>query len=142
MGKSIKEMYSISFDLTDIPIEERYPIHNWYNALIDKNFNQLTLFDVTRMLIQKMFLELAVPKAILFLKEDPFCGQRYEGELIEILYNIDVQILSKYIQDFDKIYKIALEANEKHEWLCEEDATDFFDLWDDLLKKLHKDECF
>lgn len=141
MEKSIKEVYNISFDLTDIPAEERYPIHNWYNDLIDKNFNQLTLFDVTRMLIQKILIELAVAKAILFLKENPFCGQRYEGELLEILYNIDIQFLLKYIRDFDEIYKIALEANKRHEWLCEEEATDFFGLWDALLKKLHKDEC-
>lgn len=32
------------------------------------------------MVIQKIFLELAILRAIAFITDDLFCGQRYEGE--------------------------------------------------------------
>ena len=44
--KKVKYIYNISFDLADISKEDRCPMHDWYNNLIDKTFNQLDLFDV------------------------------------------------------------------------------------------------
>lgn len=45
--KKIKDIYNISFNLADISKEDRCPMHDWYNNLIDKTFNQLDMFDVT-----------------------------------------------------------------------------------------------
>ena len=74
--KTIKDRYDVSFNLDDVTKEDRCPMHEWYNNLINKTYNQLNLFDVTRMIIQKIYLELAVTKAVSFVKENPFCGQR------------------------------------------------------------------
>ncbi len=63
------------------------------------------------MLIQKMFLELAVLKAITFIKENPFCGQRYESELLELLYKSDRCYLKKYTIELEEIHHFTTYAN-------------------------------
>lgn len=126
--KKIKDIYNISFNLADISKEDRCPMHDWYNNLIDKTFNQLDMFDVTRMLIQKMFLELAVLKAITFIKENPFCGQRYESELLELLYKSDRCYLKKYTIELEEILRAALIKNKEYDWLCEDERKEFSDL--------------
>ena len=112
--------YIASFRCTNPPV---FPIYGtdiiyFANNLIDKTFNQLDLFDVTRMLIQKMFLELAVLKVISFIKENPFCGQRYEGELLEILCKLDRCRLKKYVVELEEILRDALIKNKEYDWLC------------------------
>lgn len=134
--KKIKDIYNISFDLADISKEDRCSMHDWYNNLIDKTFNQLDLFDVTRMLIQKMFLELAALKAISFIKENPFCGQRYESELLELLCKLDGCYLKKYTVELEEILRDALIKNKEYDWLCEDERKEFSDLICSFLKKL------
>lgn len=125
MGKKIKEVYNISSGITNIPEDNVYSIEKWYSELLNKTYEQLNIFDVTRMLIQKIFLELAVPKAIALIERDPFCGQRYEGELLEVLSWLDIV----YIEDYkDVLVKILMEASEKnkhYEWFFEDEREEF-----------------
>lgn len=136
MGDKIKEIYNLSFNIVDVPKEDRCPMHDWYNALINKTYSQLDLFDVTRMLIQKMFLELAVSRSIIFIKDNPFCGQRYEGELMEILSKLDVDYLNVYKDNIQEILSKALIENETYEWLCEEEREEFSKLINAFQKRL------
>ena len=103
MGNKIRDMYNITFSVADVPSADRSTLHEWYNSVIEKTYDQLNVADVTRMLIQKMFLELAVPKAIELMEENPFCGQRYDGELLELLSNLDANELEAYKYDVKKI---------------------------------------
>ena len=84
-NKKIKDIYVISFDLMNVPEKDRCEMHEWFDKVLNKTYDELDLFDVTRMLIQKMFLEVAILKAEEYVKNDPFCGQRYDGELLELL---------------------------------------------------------
>ena len=54
-------------------------MQKWYNQLIEKTIAEITVEDVLRMIRQKEFTNLAVSKAINFLKEDVFV-ELYEGE--------------------------------------------------------------
>lgn len=136
MENKIKDIYNISFDMTDISSEDRCPMHDWYNALINKTYSQLDLFDVTRMLIQKTFLELAVSRAIKFVEDNPFCGQRYEGELMELLSKLDLAYFDNYKDDVQKILSKALMENKTYEWLCEEEREEFSQLINSFQMKL------
>ena len=50
-------------------------------------------------------MELAVPRTISFIERDPFCGQSYEGELLEVLSWLDIV----YIEDYrDMLVKILM----------------------------------
>lgn len=134
--KTIKDRYDVSFNLDDVTKEDRCPMHEWYNNLINKTYNQLNLFDVTRMIIQKIYLELAVTKAVSFVKENPFCGQRYEGELLELLYKLDIYYLEKYKETLKEVLDNALKQNKVYEWLCEEERVEFSDLVKCFAQKL------
>ena len=135
-NKKIKELYNISFDLTDVPENEKYPMHDWYNDLINKTYNQINILDVTRMLIQKVFMELAVSKAIYFIEENSFCGQRYEGELLELLNKLDVNYLREYKLVLNEILLKALDKNRIYEWLCEDERIEFSELLKAFAKKV------
>lgn len=132
----IKEIYNVSFNIIAVPEKDRCPMHDWYDVLINKTYSQLDLFDVTRMLIQKMFLELEVSKSITFIKDNPFCGQRYEGELMELLSKVDVDYLNVYKDDIQEILSKALIENEAYEWLCEEERDAYSKLINAFQKKL------
>lgn len=135
-NEKIKDFYNVFFDLQEIPQENRCPMHDWYNEIINKTYSQLNIFDVTRMLIQKTFLDLAISKALILINQNPFCGQRYEGELIELLSKQDMSYLDK-----DKIFikEILLKArveNNNYDWLCEEERKDFEELVNNFLNKI------
>ena len=66
-------------------------MQKWYNQLIEKTIAEITVEDVLRMIRQKEFTNLAVSKAINFLKEDVFVVELYEGELLEKLSEMDRQ---------------------------------------------------
>lgn len=136
VDRKIKDIYNISFDLADISKEDRCPMHEWYDNLINKTMDQLDLFDVTRMIIQKIILGLAVSKAISFVKENPFCGQRYEGELLELLCKLDKCYLKEHKAEIEEVLKKALNENKVYDWLCEEERKEFSDLVRDFLEKL------
>lgn len=138
MENKISEIYGVSFNIEDISSKDKCSMHDWYGVLINKTYDQIDLFDVTRMIIQEMFLELAVPKAIEFMKDNPFCGQRYEGELIELLSKMDLSYFDNYKDDMQKILCKASIENKTYEWLCEEERREFFELIDFFQLKLFK----
>ncbi|MCX4378487.1 MAG: contact-dependent growth inhibition system immunity protein [Lachnospiraceae bacterium] len=135
MEKKIKDLYNISFNLDDISNEDRCQMHDWYNTLINKTYDQINLFDVTRMLIQKVFMELAVPKSIKFIDYNPFCGQRYEGELMELLSKLNLDYFDHYRDDMLKILSKALFENKTYKWICEEEREEFSKLLNSFLIK-------
>ena len=100
-------------------------MHDWYEDLLNKTYDKLDLFDVTRMLIQKVFLELAISKSIKFIEENPFCGQRYEGELIELLSRLDLFYFDNYKDNIQRILSKALIENKTYEWMCEEEREEY-----------------
>ncbi len=133
----IKDIYNITFELGDIPEENKCGMNEWYYKMINKSYEQLDLFDVTRMIIQKIFLELAINKAKIFIEDNPFCGERYDGELLELLFKIDDMYLKKHSDFFSKILKKAFEENKTYEWLCEEEREEFSNLINEFTNKIN-----
>lgn len=133
----IKDIYNITFELSDIPEENKCGMNEWYYKVINKSYEQLDLFDITRMIIQKIFLELAINKAKIFIEDNPFCGERYEGELLELLFKIDYMYLKEHGDFFSKILKKAFEENKTYEWLCEEEREEFNSLINQFMDKIN-----
>ena len=78
--RKVKEIYDCVPIISD---EELYPLQKWYNQLIDKTIHEITVADVLQMIRQKQFINLAMAKAIEFLKENVFVGELYDGEIFE-----------------------------------------------------------
>lgn len=87
--------------------EELYPLQKWYNQLIDKTTFEITVADVIRMIRQKQFISLAMPKAIKFLQDDVFIGETYDGELLEKVSEMDSSFLISYADDLKNIIQNA-----------------------------------
>jgi len=132
----IRDMYNITFSVADIPSGDRSILHEWYSSVIEKTYDQLNVADVTRMLIQKMFLELAVPKAIELMEENPFCGQRYDGELLELLFNLDANYLEAYKYEVKKVLSETLDRIDSHEWWYQGEQDEFLELIKSFQRKL------
>ena len=100
MNKTIGHIYKCK------PIKNaQYPLQIWYNNLLKKTEDELTTFDVIRMLRQKKFVDLAVKKTLEFLINNPFVGDCFTGELLEKLIDIDSTIVQ---QNRTIIYRIIL----------------------------------
>lgn len=120
--KKIKEIYGCNYIETD---EELYPLQNWYNQLLDKRVSEIDVPDVLRMIRQHEFIDIAVIKAIDYLKENPFVGDMYEGEMLYKLSKIDSNHLKSYSDEIKVILSNALIESKRHEWLCEEEKEEF-----------------
>lgn len=134
--EKIKDIYNDTFAIENLEEKDRVAINYWYLNLINKTICEVDLFDTTRMLIQKVYLELAIEKSIQFIVENPFCGQRYEGELLELLSKINILYLNSYKDMLIKILLDALEKNKTYEWLHEDEKIEFKELANKFKEKL------
>lgn len=131
--KKIKELYGCNYIVSD---EKLYPLQKWYNRLLDKTVSHIDVSDVSRMMRQKEFIDLAISKAINFLKGNVFSGDMYEGEILEKLLEVDNCNLVIYSNELKRILSSALEESEKHEWLCKEEKEDFEKVVRKLISKI------
>ncbi|MEY8268973.1 contact-dependent growth inhibition system immunity protein [Lachnospiraceae bacterium 64-25] len=132
-NRKIKEIYNCKAIVSS---EELYPLQKWYNRLIDKKIDEITVADILRMIRQKEFMNLAMSKAINFLQENVFVGESYEGELFEKISEMDSSFLISYADDLKEIIKSALVKSEIHDWSYEGEEEEFKDLIDSLSKKV------
>ena len=120
--KKIKNIYGCS----NIEAEgELYPLQKWYNQVIEKTISEITIADVLRMMRQNEFVELAISRAIDYLKDNPFAGELYEGELLEKVSMFDINQIRDYSDEIRNILEIALKENEVYEWLNEDERMAF-----------------
>lgn len=59
---------------------------------------ELEVSDITRMIRQEEFMDMAILKAIEYLKENPFIGEMYDGELLEKILGINVDGLKNILK--------------------------------------------
>lgn len=121
----IKELYNCDYITSD---EELYPLQKWYNDLLDKTIEEVNIADVLRMIRQDEFIDIAIRRAIDYLKKDPFSGELYDGELMEKVSQLSDQKLSDNISSFMDIVTDALVQNDNHEWITDEEKKEFGNL--------------
>lgn len=128
--RKIKEYYDCQYDE-----EEVYPLQKWYNQLIDKTMNELTIADVLRMMRQELFVDLAMERAMVFLEDDVFAGEAYDGQLLEGISRISTSYLAPYSDRLNALLKIALDRSELHEWSYEGEREEFEQIVDSVSKR-------
>ena len=110
--RKIKELYDCKYIISD---EELYPLQKWYNKIIDKTIDEITIADILRMIRQKEFCDLAVEKAVEFLQDNVFAGEIYDGQLLEKISEMSDPFLTKYSNKLKYILKDAMGKSETHE---------------------------
>lgn len=131
--KKIKDIYGCKYIE---PTKGLYPLQIWYNQLIDKTIAEIDIMDTLRMIRQKEFLDLAIKKALDYLKVNIFVGDMYEGEMLEMLYGLKNHELLPYENDLKNILSHALEESQNHDWLCDEEKKDFEDIIQNFSKRI------
>lgn len=113
-GETIGELYGLQYD------DQPYGLPIWYNKLIDKTIDQIDLRDVFSMISNKILLELAIAKAIEFFVKNPFDGEAYSGQLLELFVNNSDMFYnsksSKLAEMLKIIDKMDIEAAQSKDW--------------------------
>ncbi len=116
----LKELYG------DSPIP--HPNDNlqiWYNEMLEKTAEELTLFDVTRDLLQGMFLDTTIPAALAYLMDDIAAGDYYEGNLLKQIARQDRSLLLRYKKTIQELLPTAYKVLDIREWDLEENREEF-----------------
>ncbi|MBR6394819.1 MAG: hypothetical protein IKS13_08395 [Ruminococcus sp.] len=132
-NKTLREIYE--YDL--IPDDGLdYPVEEWFNAVMEKTEDKLTVADVSRMLRQKIFSVVAINRAIEMLKDDIFTGEMYEGQLMANLCNAKEKYLCKRYDDIRPLLKDAELKALSHNWSVEKDKAEFLKVVEDFIEKI------
>lgn len=131
--KTLKELYQLKYDVSE---GELYPLQEWYNGLIDKTVEELTIFDTLRMLRQDVCMDVAMLKTIEFLFQDVFAGESYDGQALENLLRVEAAVLMSYADILQRIVAEAQARSEDHEWWYEGEKEEFLEVLVQLSKKI------
>lgn len=121
-----KKIYMIkNIDIQELELNS--PLDKWFISLVNKQIEELSVLDLSRMLRQEIFLNIAMPVTFERLLENPFEGEMYEGQLLELY----IRCLSKY-----PIY----EERKKYIHLCTiaSKNIDLYDWADEYSKQEYK----
>ena len=135
MGKTIKEMYCLQQSIQET--KQEYALDNWYNRLISKTVDEIDIQDTSRMLSQNIFVELGIKRAIELLSIDPLAGEMYDGQLLELLYSIDLN----EFKDLSQLKLLLQQINNSLpdlEWSNEEDKKEYIELLTNFMKKMNR----
>lgn len=121
-----KKIYMIkNIDIKKLGLNS--PLDKWFISLVNKQIEELSVLDISRMLRQEIFPDIAMPVTFERLMENPFEGEMYDGQLLELY----IRCLSKY-----PVY----EEREKYIYLCTiaSKNIDLYDWADEYSKQEYK----
>lgn len=102
--------------------------------LLNKTIEEINISDISRMLRQDILI--AVSKSIEILNINPLAGEMYDGQLLELLYSVD---LNKYKEYVNKIKDILIKIKnniDSFEWICTDDSKEYLEILEKYLKKI------
>ncbi|EAG6101193.1 hypothetical protein Q8E58_002162 [Listeria monocytogenes] len=99
MDKKIKDIYHIDDSFSSD--NEKY--NKWLKSLLNKTKDEITEKDVYTMLLQQELEDLAIEKAIEFIKIDPLTGEMWDGQFLEQLAGISADKLVAYKEELQKL---------------------------------------
>lgn len=121
-------------------IKPEYGLEVWFHSLLKKRIGELNVNDICIMLRQGILIEeIALDKAIEFIKKDPLAGNIFDGEILEMINRVP---LEKYIHKEDFVRDLAsilmdIKDNlTRFEWICEDDMKSYGSILNNMLCKL------
>ena len=122
MSRKLREIYEydlIEDDDMDNAVDE------WFNTIMEKTKDQLSLADVSRMLRQKICSRVAIKRAIEMLSDDPFVGEMFEGQLMFNLYNGKEKYLKLFYDELLPIIEQAELSAIGRVWSSNDEKTEY-----------------
>lgn len=90
------------------------PLDQWFTKMIMKEENELNILDISRMLRQDLFPDITIPLVWKILNENPFEGEMYEGQLLELLIRYLIKNPKKKNKEDYNVFKNRI-ASKKFE---------------------------
>lgn len=78
---TIKNVYSLDYS----GLRVNSGLINWYNRLLGKTVDELDEIDVSKMIRQGILVDLAIDSALNILKNNPYAGEMYDGDILNSL---------------------------------------------------------
>lgn len=112
----MKPIYMLkNLKLEDVKTDS--PLDKWFYEMIQKDVEQLTVTDVSRMLRQEVYFDIAIPCAWKYVLENPICGEMYAGQMLELLrVGLIKNPNMKEIRLYDKFKVSERNIYDKYEW--------------------------
>ncbi|WP_167595055.1 contact-dependent growth inhibition system immunity protein [Clostridium beijerinckii] len=133
---SSNETISKILNVKSEEIDMKCELDKWYVTLLNKTIEEININDISRMLRQDILIEVAINKSVEILNENPLAGEMYDGQLLELLYSVDI---NKYKEDIDEVKDILIKIKSNvssFEWMCDEDFKEYLDVLEKYLKKI------
>ena len=86
---SLKNLYGLDYDKSNY----QSTLIDWYNRLIDKSADELSVADVSRMVRQNVLRDVAIDRAIELFLVEPFDGEMQDGDLLALLVSCNAEII-------------------------------------------------
>lgn len=103
-----------------------YGLEVWHRSVLNKKISELNLRDISTMLRQDLYADIAMPIAWNILHRSPFEGEMWDGQLLEIVveYFTKHKIASKNIEIKEFLDKLGTRI-EEHEWDYENGSSGY-----------------
>ena len=121
MEEKIKGLYNCEKLVGDDPLVI------WHNQVIEKKVDELTVSDVARCIRQNLFLESAYEMLLVYLLQNPYVGDMYDGELMEKASQIDHDFILNHKKVILEIIEKSKQFTDSYDWNCDEDKTEFIE---------------
>ena len=134
----IKDIYNIRYDPASFSEYDRQtsPMPEWYEKVIYKTIEELTVFDIWRMFMQERFVDTAVKRAIVYLKEDPFCSEIIDGDIMKFVSEVNIEFVKDFKEELLGIIANARKLKDEYDWMTEDDEIRYTAVIDSFEKKL------
>lgn len=117
-------------------IDVKCKMDQWYVLLLNKTIKEINIGDIYRMLRQNVLVEIAIPIAFDMLRKDPLIGEMYDGQLLEMLYSVDVNKYGGNIEEVKKTLEEIHNNIDEYEWMSDEDSKSYVEILEKFLEKL------
>jgi len=131
--KPLKEMYGLSYDSSGF----NSGLITWYNQLIDKTYENLTVVDVCKMIRQNILVSVAIKKSMELFLRDPYDGEYSDGGLLGVLASLEIDSLDVLL--VDKLKTAIKDINQNYvdfEWADDETKNQYAENIDKMCRKL------
>ena len=134
----IKDIYNIRYDPASFSEYDRQtsPMPEWYEKVIYKTLEELTVFDIWRMFMQERFVDTAVKRAIVYLKEDPFCSEIIDGDIMKLVSEVDIELVKDFKKELLERRANARKRKDEYDCMTEDDKIRYTAVIDSFEKKL------
>ena len=114
-------------------VDDNSPLGQWYKEVINKSLEDITIGDYSRMLRQNVLLHIAVPNTLSILFDNPFEGEMYDGEMLELLIRVTKANKGLVTQkNLQELLMVAKKEIDRYEWESERDKEEYILLLKEL----------